>query len=764
MDIRYRFLLITVASSVLLLGQFFYVFKQNQSERESVEISELRGRAVRGWDTLMDRHVRDIVRQSTRLTRDRDVLQALQQGGYRWLAVSIEPFVDEYEEEFGDLSVLVADADGRVAYATQEYFEQELAHISEPDAYRSPSTIKGLLETEEGGLAIHVHIPAVLDDEVVGQFVFRTSLTGVLAEYWVTAGYEVVLINPLGMAVDGSMPGVEDSPAFTAAVDVWRRAQEDGLLSVGEAHFVAIQESLSLLDPNAAPYALLFLKDVGDLLAQTGQEQRETMINLMLGFLLIMTVAYLLTVRTSGRLNVERADQIQALQTANNAKDEYAEALKSKNRELEDEVNARLAAAVALQESEARHRAVVDNALDAIIVADTRGRIELFNPAAEELFGYRSEEIIGEDLKMLIPEESKSPHDQGFERRVQTGGQPLDGKIAELQAKRSDGKTFPVGLLVSSFEIGEEKRFLGVLRDNTEIKGAYLALQQEHGKLATANSQLEDSHQQLLQSEKMASVGVLAAGVAHEINNPMAFVASNIRELRNYVDGFLRVMHAYEKAAGDGPEAQVRLEEARRLRANLEIDVLEEDVSGLLDECDDGAKRVIQIVSDLKSFARKDEVEFRDTNINDAIDSTLNIARNEIKYHCKIVKEYGDLPPVRCVESQLNQVFLNLLVNAAQAIKESGVITISTGHEADNIWVSISDDGEGIPEERLGQIFDPFFTTKPVGKGTGLGLSLSYGIVERHGGRLEVESELGKGTTFRMQIPVAGPDSSQDAA
>ncbi len=279
-------------------------------------------------------------------------------------------------------------------------------------------------------------------------------------------------------------------------------------------------------------------------------------------------------------------------------------------------------------------------------------------------------------------------------------------------------------------------------------------LEKAHAEVQAINKRLEDTQQQLLQSEKMASIGQLAAGVAHEINNPIGYVHSNLGSLESYVGDIFRMLEVYAGVESAHPEQAALFVEAKALREKLDIDFLKEDVRALLAETREGIGRVKKIVQDLKDFSRTGaEDEWQWADLHKGIDSTLNIVNNEIKYKAKVVKEYGTLPEIECLPSQLNQVFMNLLVNASHAIESQGTITVRTGADERSLWVSVSDTGSGIAPENLKRIFEPFFTTKPVGKGTGLGLSLSYGILQKHGGRLEVESELGRGTTFRVILP-----------
>ncbi|MFJ2536755.1 MULTISPECIES: ATP-binding protein [unclassified Pseudomonas] len=259
---------------------------------------------------------------------------------------------------------------------------------------------------------------------------------------------------------------------------------------------------------------------------------------------------------------------------------------------------------------------------------------------------------------------------------------------------------------------------------------------------------------QLVQSEKLASLGQLAAGVAHEINNPIGFISSNLGTLDGYFKQLLTMLDAYQ-TLGHAPDSESasRLEQ---LRQDVELDFLLEDIPVLIRESKDGIGRVGQIVKDLKDFSRVDSnQQWQWANLQQGIESTLNIVASELKYKADVIKEYQPLPDIECLPSQINQVIMNLVVNAAQAMgQERGIITLRTGQQADIAWVEVADTGSGIAPDTLQKIFDPFFTTKPVGQGTGLGLSLSYGIVKKHGGDISVSSELGVGTTFRVELPM----------
>jgi signal transduction histidine kinase len=273
-------------------------------------------------------------------------------------------------------------------------------------------------------------------------------------------------------------------------------------------------------------------------------------------------------------------------------------------------------------------------------------------------------------------------------------------------------------------------------------------------ELIVTNEKLEDAQNHLLQADKMASIGQLAAGVAHEINNPIGYVYSNLGTLEKYIQDTFAMLDLYEQAEAAIPDQEV-LATLDLARKKLDIAFLKEDLKALMSESKDGITRVKKIVQNLKDFSHVDIAdEWHLTDLHKGLDSTLNIVNNEIKYKAEVIKEYGELPEVECLSSQINQVFMNLLVNAAHAIEERGTITIRTGRQKDEVWVEIADTGKGIEVENLKKIFDPFFTTKPIGKGTGLGLSLSYGILQKHHGRIEVQSEVGRGTTFRLWLPV----------
>ncbi len=292
-----------------------------------------------------------------------------------------------------------------------------------------------------------------------------------------------------------------------------------------------------------------------------------------------------------------------------------------------------------------------------------------------------------------------------------------------------------------------------------ELQAEHERLQRRNDELEQAQTALKAAQAQLVQSEKLASVGQLAAGVAHEINNPIGFIMSNLGTLKNYTDVMLQLIDGYRSfsvgAMEQSPQPSI-LEKMKELEEEEDIEFVVEDIGDLLHDSIEGTKRVKEIVQGLKSFSRVDNAEMSEEDLHSGIDSTLRIVENEIKYKCQVIKAYGEVPPVQCNLAQLNQVFMNLIVNAAQAIESDGSITISTSTEDQFAVLRFRDTGEGIPEDKIGSVFDPFFTTKPIGTGTGLGLSISFGIVQEHGGTIEVESEVGVGTEFTIRLPLSG--------
>jgi signal transduction histidine kinase len=294
-------------------------------------------------------------------------------------------------------------------------------------------------------------------------------------------------------------------------------------------------------------------------------------------------------------------------------------------------------------------------------------------------------------------------------------------------------------------------------------------IEAKNKKLKSTLKRLEDTQTQMLQSEKMASIGQLAAGVAHEINNPTGFVSSNLKTLTDYQADMSELIEKYhdlitklddEKHNGTLSEPILAtVNKLKQFEKDIDVEFLMEDISDLIDDCREGTDRIKKIVIDLKDFAHPGDDKAQFTDINVGLESTLNVVNNEIKYKATVHKDFGDIPAVKGIAQQLNQVFMNILVNAAQAIEKKGDIHIKTRAVDQNVEITITDSGCGISPGDLSKIFDPFFTTKDVGKGTGLGMNIAYNIIEKHNGTIHVESEPGKGTTFTICLPSGNEDS-----
>jgi hemerythrin-like metal-binding protein len=358
--------------------------------------------------------------------------------------------------------------------------------------------------------------------------------------------------------------------------------------------------------------------------------------------------------------------------------------------------------------------------------------------------------ILGEDQAMarqfvrLKNGEAAADAFDAEKKSEDPGAAVLLGAMGRLYALLSEQN-----IHLSNLNLSLEQRVSERTRDLAEANSR---LASEQAELTELLRKVEDAQQQLLQSEKMAAIGQLAAGVAHEINNPIGFVNSNLGSLKTYVETLLAVINAYES----GDPAQIAA-----VRSKADLDYLREDLPSLLAESQDGLSRVSKIVQDLKDFSRVDQADYQQADLNAGLESTLNVVANELKFKAEVVRDLGALPLVDCVPAQINQVFMNLLVNAAHAIPEKGKIFIRSRLENNHVWFEIEDTGKGMSAEIQQRIFEPFFTTKPVGQGTGLGLSISYDIiVKKHGGRIDVRSKPGQGTCFRLWLPVTAPVST----
>ena len=393
-----------------------------------------------------------------------------------------------------------------------------------------------------------------------------------------------------------------------------------------------------------------------------------------------------------------------------------------------------------------------------VVVTDAETRIQYVNPHFCAISGFDSAEAIGQ-MPNVVSSGQNHPETYRAMWDALNNGKPWSG---ELLNKRKSGETYweEVHIAPVRDTIGATTHYVAVkldidARKQAEAKAKRLIdeLTRANAELKTLNERLEDTKGQLEQSEKMAAIGQLAAGVAHEINNPIGYVRSNLGMLAEYVDGLLSVIDAYARTEPVLAAHPALLDDLAQAKAGADLPFIREDVGGLIRESREGVDRVRKIVENLREFTRLDGADWQYFNLERGLDSTLGILESELRGKVEVVREYAGLPEVECIAAQINQVFMNLITNAMQAIPERGVITVRTGRAGDAVWVEIVDDGVGIAPENLQRVFEPFFTTKPVGKGTGLGLSLAYGIVRQHGGNLAVCSEPGSGTTFRVTLP-----------
>ncbi|MET3249199.1 two-component system NtrC family sensor kinase [Burkholderia sp. OAS925] len=444
--------------------------------------------------------------------------------------------------------------------------------------------------------------------------------------------------------------------------------------------------------------------------------------------------------------------------------------------------------------------AIVERVNCGVFTVDRDLRILTWNRFMQSHSGRSAESVVGQNLLDVFPELPRqwlsrkiegvfvlgTPAYSSWEHRPYLfrfeHSRPITGTIDAMRQncnfipiENSRGEVVAVGVAI--VDTTDVCIAYGELQDREKaVTNALAELTVRNQQLTSLNDALAHAHQQLLQSEKLAAIGQLAAGVAHEINNPVGFVLSNLNTLDGYVKTLIRYAADVQRMVSEAAPALKHDIEA--LAEQADLDYLLGDAPTLVHESKEGLARVRTIVVDLRDFSRVDSTQVWElADIHRCIESTLNIVHNEVKYCAHLVREYAEIPFVRCIPSQISQVVLNLVVNAAQAYGGNheqhgaprGTITVRTGMDAadpSRVWFEVADMGCGIPPELLKRIFDPFFTTKPVGQGTGLGLSVTYGIVNAHRGTISVASTIGEGTTFRVTLPVDGaqPEDSNTEA
>lgn len=428
----------------------------------------------------------------------------------------------------------------------------------------------------------------------------------------------------------------------------------------------------------------------------------------------------------------------------------------------------------ALRESEDRFKDLADNLPALIWITNAKNMPIFCNRFWFKTFGIQRGFVDKQQWLDTIHADDRTQVAQSYERtasaltklEIQYRLNPPDGKtiwILETAVPRVRKNGEFAGLMGCGMDITTQKQAeTALLKINQELEARVSertqALEQEKNQQMLLNQQLKEAQGHLVQSEKMASIGQLAAGVAHEINNPLGYIYSNLNSLKQYIQDLTEIAELAQRLAGQLPAENADAQAFKHLTKSVDLDFIKGDAADLVDESLEGATRAKKIVQDLRDFSRIDKQERQMFDIEAGIDATLNIVHNELKFKAEIFKEYGGIKPIECIGAQLNQVFMNLLVNAAQAIEDFGKITVRTGYQdTDWLWVEVEDTGKGMSEETKAKIFDPFFTTKPVGKGTGLGLSLSYKIIKDHQGRFDIQSVLDQGTKFRIYLPVHAP-------
>ncbi len=410
---------------------------------------------------------------------------------------------------------------------------------------------------------------------------------------------------------------------------------------------------------------------------------------------------------------------------------------------------------IRLQRSEMRYRSLFEDSADAVFVTSHDGTLVDINHAGARMLGYGDpNEVIGMNVSRFY----QNPADRsifleemekhGYVKNLEVTMRTKDGSIVYGSESTSIVKDSDPGNL----------HYQGVIHDITQRIHAEQELMRRSLELSQANVNLKQMQRELVQKEKLASIGEISAGIAHEINNPLGFVRSNISSLQKYTEEFRHFLSVYSEYR-DSPELVPALADAWD---RSQLGEILADVPDLFSETEDGVRRIVAIVSNLTDFSRAGSDEMAsDYDINSGINSTLIIARNEYKYVAEIELNQNSVPTIRCNANQINQVLLTLVINAGQAIassnREDGMISISTWNDDDYVYCRIEDNGPGVPDDVKERVFDTFFTTKPAGKGTGLGLSIAYDIVvNRHNGRLSVADAPSGGASFTLQLPRTG--------
>jgi two-component system NtrC family sensor kinase len=414
--------------------------------------------------------------------------------------------------------------------------------------------------------------------------------------------------------------------------------------------------------------------------------------------------------------------------------------------------------------TDAVYRTFFEESRDMICMTSHDDRLLDVNCAGVTLLGYNSKQQILDNLRL----DSLFHSEKNLQKWKDLINTQWFVKEFEATLVKKNGGLIAALLTSCTIQLPAQKNpvHATLVRDVTESMRNKMQVHKMNVELIDSLYNLRKTQPKLVQQEKLASIGQLAAGIAHELNNPIGFISSNFTSLRAYIGIIKNYIHIFEglisrmNTSGGGKKAEL-IQELNTFRDEKKLDYIFKDIDDLANESMEGIQRITEIVRSLRNFSRIDnESGIEQYDFNDALESTLTVAKNEIKYVADVKKELAEIPLVECIGGEINQVLLNIIVNSAQAIKsqnqkEKGLITIRTYRKDDYAVCEISDNGPGIPKNIIGKIFDPFFTTKEAGKGTGLGLNISYDIVvHKHKGDLFVESTKGKGTTFTIKLPL----------
>lgn len=433
------------------------------------------------------------------------------------------------------------------------------------------------------------------------------------------------------------------------------------------------------------------------------------------------------------------------------------------NADLYTALQADLAERKRVEAEAAKLLRAVEQSPSAVVITDPHGIIQYANPQFTQITGYSTQEARGNMPCLLTPSDQEFACDLSWKDIV--GGHRWSG---ELLNQRKNGEIYWARMLISPMHEtdGTITNYVVIQEDITQQKAAAEELLRKNAEIEIALEHVKTTQMQLIQQEQLAGIGQLAAGVAHEINNPLGFILCNVEMLQKYVERFVELIHVYQgfkqevsSSADDSLRARILQLEAVERDGKIERTL--RDLPELFQDVNEGLERVSKIVKGLKLFSRIDQSDqYAEFDLNIAIQNTLLVAKNEIKYYAEVETQFAAIPMIEAVAGQINQVLLNIIVNAAHAVKgketgQMGRIGIVTYSDDKNVYCEIEDSGMGIPKDIISKIFNPFFTTKPVGQGSGLGLSISYDIiVNKHQGEIRVESQMGIGSKFIIRLPI----------